>query len=135
MKQVPDDYSDMVTDDGRSFRMLTTLLSDGSPIVTPIWFTIEGDIYLITTHPDSLKARNMRARPAVAFAIVIEGNMARYISVRGTAAEAPEMDAKAIQAQIVQKYEGHNPTIEREEVVFRITPEKTSGFDYSDYVA
>lgn len=132
---MPDDYADMVTDDGRSFMMLTTLLGDGSPIVTPIWFTIEGDSYLITTHPDSLKARNMRARPAVAFAIVIEGNMARYISVRGKAVEALEMDAKAVQAQIVRKYEGHNPTIEREEVVFRITPEKTSAFDYSDYVA
>jgi PPOX class probable F420-dependent enzyme len=135
MRQVPDDYGDMVTDDGRSFMMLTTLLSDGSPIVTPIWFTVEDDAYLITTHPDSLKARNMRARPVVAFAIVIEGNMARYISVRGTAVEAPEMDAKAVQAQIVRKYEGHNPTVEREEVVFRITPLKTSTFDYSDYVA
>jgi PPOX class probable F420-dependent enzyme len=36
MKQVPEDYGDMVVDDGRSFMMLTTLLSDGSPIVTPI---------------------------------------------------------------------------------------------------
>jgi len=135
MKQVPDDYGDMITDDGRSFMMLTTLLSDGSPIVTPIWFTVEGDDYLITTHPDSLKARNMRARPAVAFAIVIEGNMGRYLSVRGTAVEALDMDAKAVQARIVRKYEGHDPTIEREEVVFRITPHKTSAFDYSDYVA
>ena len=135
MKQVPDDYGDMVTDDGRSFMMLTTLLSDGSPIVTPIWFTAEGDNYLITTHPDSLKARNMRARPTVAFAIVIEGNMARYISVRGIATEALDIDAKAVQARIVRKYEGHNPTIEREEIVFRISPSKTNAFDYSDYIA
>ena len=135
MKQVPEDYGDMVTDDGRSFMMLTTLLADGSPIVTPIWFTVEGDDYLITTHPDSLKARNMRARPTVAFAIVLEGNMARYIGVRGTATEALEMDAKAVQAQIVRKYEGHDPTVEREETVFKITPVKTNAFDYSDYVA
>ena len=135
MKQVPDDYGNMVTDDSRSFMMLTTLLADGSPIVTPIWFTVEGDDYLITTHPDSLKARNMRARPAVAFAIVLEGNMARYIGVRGTATEALEMDAKAVQAQIVRKYEGHDPTVEREETVFKITPVKTNAFDYSDYVA
>jgi len=135
MKQVPDDYGDMLTDDGRSFMMLTTLLSDGSPIVTPIWFTADGDEYLITTHPDSLKARNMRARPAVAFAIVMEGNMARYISVRGIATEALDMDAKAVQARIVRKYEGHDPTVVREETVFRITPSKTNAFDYSDYVA
>jgi hypothetical protein len=90
---------------------------------------------LITTHPDSLKARNMRARPAVAFAIVIEGNMARYISVRGTASEALDMDVKAVQARIVRKYEGYNPTVEREEVVFRIIPSKTNAFDYSDYIA
>ncbi len=121
MKQVPDDYGDMLTDDGRSFMMLTTLLSDGSPIVTPIWFTAEGDDYLITTDPDSLKARNMRARPAVAFAIVVEGNMARYISVRGTAAEALDLNAKAIQA-IASCRNG-------------ITPNKTNAFDYSDYVA
>ncbi len=135
MKQVPDDYSDMLTDDSRSFMILTTLLSDGSPIVTPIWYTVEGDSYLITTHPDSLKARNMRARPAIAFVLVIEGNMARYISVRGTASEALDMDAKAVQARIVRKYEGHDPTVEREETVFKITPNKTNAFDYSDYVA
>ncbi|MBI1281061.1 MAG: TIGR03618 family F420-dependent PPOX class oxidoreductase [Anaerolineaceae bacterium] len=135
MKQVPDEYADMLTDEGRSFMMLTTLLNDGSPIVTPLWFTVQGDDYLITTHPDSLKARNMRARPAVAFAIVIEDNMVRYISVRGMATEALDMDAKAVQARIVRKYEGHDPTIEREEVVFRITPHKTNTFDYSDYVA
>ncbi|MBA3868445.1 MAG: pyridoxamine 5'-phosphate oxidase family protein [Anaerolineae bacterium] len=135
MKQVPDDYADMLTDDGRSFMMLTTLLNDGSPIVTPIWFTAEGDDYLITTHPDSLKARNMRARPAVAFALVIEGNMARYLGVRGTATEALDMYAKAVQARIVRKYEGHDPTVEREETVFRITPNKTNAFDYSDYMA
>lgn len=135
MKQVPDNYADMLTDDSRSFMMLTTLMSDGSPIVTPIWFTAEGDDYLITTPSDSLKARNMRMRSAVAFAIVIEGNMARYIGVRGTAIEVPELDAKAVQARIVRKYGGHDPTIEREEVVFRITPDKTSVFDYIDYVA
>jgi PPOX class probable F420-dependent enzyme len=135
MKQVPDDYGDLLTDEGRSFMMLTTILSDGSPIVTPIWFTVEGDDYLITTHPDSLKARNMRARPAVAFALVMEGDMARYISIRGTATEAPEMDVKAVQARIVRKYEGHNPTVEREEVVFRISPNKTNAFDYRDYIA
>ncbi len=135
MSQVPETYRDLLMDDGRSFMMLTTLLADGSPIVTPIWFTVEDDDYLITTHPDSLKARNMRARPVVAFAIVKEDNMARYISVRGTAREALEMDSMVVQAQIVQKYEGHDPTVEREEVVFRITPHKTSTFDYGDYVA
>ena len=135
MIQVPADYTDLLTDDQRSFMMLTTLMSDGSPIVTPIWFTVAGGEYLITTHPDSLKARNMRERPQVAFAILHEGSMARYIGVRGLATEALEMDAKAVQAQIVRKYEGHNPTIEREEVVFRISPVKTSAFDYTDYVA
>ncbi len=59
MTQVPDEYGDLLSDGQRGFMMLTTLLSDGSPIVTPIWFTVQGDDYLITTHPDSLKARNM----------------------------------------------------------------------------
>ncbi len=135
MTQVPDDYTDLLTDDGHSFMMLTTLMGDGSPVVTPIWFTVEGDSYLIITHPDSIKANNMRERPNVAFAILHEGNMMRYIAVRGIASEALEMDAKAVQAQIVRKYEGHDPTIERDETVFRITPGKTSAFDYSDYVA
>lgn len=135
MTQVPDEYGDLLSDSQRGFMMLTTLLSDGSPIVTPIWFTVQGEDYLITTHPDSLKARNMRARPAVAFAILGEGNLARYISVRGTATEALDLDAHAIQRQIVNKYEGHDPTVVREETVFRIKPTKTNAFDYSDYVA
>lgn len=135
MIQVPDAYGDLLRDDGRSFMVLTTLMDDGSPVVTPIWFTVEGDDYLITTHPDSIKAKNMRQRPQVAFAIVHEGDLARYLAVRGTAYEALEMDAKAVQARIVRKYEGHDPTVERAETVFRIRPHKTSAFDYRDYVA
>lgn len=133
--QLPDEYTDLVSDSSRGFMMLTTLMSDGTPVVTPIWFTVQGDDYLISTHPDSVKAKNMRAHPAVAFAILGEGNLARYISVRGMASEALDLDAHAIQKQIVNKYEGHDPTIVREETIFRITPVKTNAFDYSDYVA
>jgi nitroimidazol reductase NimA-like FMN-containing flavoprotein (pyridoxamine 5'-phosphate oxidase superfamily) len=49
-----------------NFAHLSTLMPDGSPSSTPVWFGLEGDHIVICTGEDSLKARNLRAHEVFA---------------------------------------------------------------------
>lgn len=133
MALVPQEYHDLLEDSSRSIMILTTLLSDGSPVVTPIWFVAEGESCFITTAPDATKAKNLRAQPKVAFVLMAQNNHARYIHMRVMAEELPTADLTSLYNQIVQKYEGRLPTSYPAQTVFRFTPFKVSVFDYSDY--
>lgn len=64
---------------------LTTLRPDGSPHVTPIWFTWDGRAFWMCTSSGNVKVRNLRADPRVALAledgdrpIVAEGAVTFY---------------------------------------------------------
>jgi F420H(2)-dependent biliverdin reductase len=45
------------------------LLADGSPHLTPVWFVFHQGELFISIHPDSVKAKAMRANPRVAAAL------------------------------------------------------------------
>ena len=38
MKQVPNSHQDLLEDEAKAFAFLATLMPDGSPQVTPVWF-------------------------------------------------------------------------------------------------
>ena len=63
--------------------MLATVMRDGSPQVTPVWFLWEDGHFLINTAGGRTKIRNMERDPRVAFAIVDRNNLYRYVQVRG----------------------------------------------------
>jgi len=48
---------------------LATVRPDGRPHLVPIWFVVEGGRWYICTSPDSVKARNLQANPAVMLAL------------------------------------------------------------------
>lgn len=62
---------------------LATTMADGSPQVTPVWFSCDGTYIYVNSVVGYLKDRNMRARPQVALLIVDPTNNNRYISMRG----------------------------------------------------
>ena len=43
MKIIPETHSDLLKDETRAFVYLATLMVDGSPQVTPVWFDVEGE--------------------------------------------------------------------------------------------
>jgi PPOX class probable F420-dependent enzyme len=69
-----------------------TVRPDGRPHLVPIWFVIEGERWYVCTQADSVKARNLKANPAVSLALedgdhpyVVEGQ-ARPVAATPTVA-------------------------------------------------
>ncbi|MBI3361061.1 MAG: PPOX class F420-dependent oxidoreductase [Chloroflexi bacterium] len=63
-----------------------TLLSDGSPQVTPVWVDVEpdGSHVIINTSVGNLKTQNVSRNSRVAVSVVDKNDPWRYVLVRGT---------------------------------------------------
>ena len=90
---IPDSHRDLLTDDSRSMAYLATLMQDGSPQLTPVWFDMRDDVLRINTRRGRVKEKNMAARRKVAVVIQDSNETYRYIQVRGEVAGAMEEGA------------------------------------------
>jgi PPOX class probable F420-dependent enzyme len=125
---IPDKYRDLFTK--RAFASLGTLMSDGSPQVTPVWVDLEGDLVVVNTARGRQKDKNMRRDPRVALAIIDPENPYRYLEIRGRVAEITEEGADAHIDKMAKKYLGADKYPYRQSgevrVMFKIRPERTS---------
>ena len=128
MKIIPETHSDLLKDETRAFVYLATLMVDGSPQVTPVWFNTAGDTILVNSAQGRVKDKNMRARPTVALCIQDPANPYRYLQVRGRVVEITEEGANAHIDALAGKYTGnfkyknHQPGVKR--IIYKIVPEK-----------
>lgn len=86
MKNFPSEYLDLLQDETKAFLFLATIMADGSPQVTPVWFNVDDDYILVNTNAGRVKDRNMKARPKVALAIQDPQDPYRYVQIRGEVA-------------------------------------------------
>ena len=127
MEIFPDAFKDLLADETRAFVYLATIMADGSPQVTPVWFNVSGEYILINSARGRLKDRNMRARPRVALVIADPKDPYRYVQVRGSVVEITSegardhIDALAWKYQGQQKYSG---PLDQERLIYKIQPEK-----------
>lgn len=103
-KAIPAQYRDLLEDEKKAFGHLGTLMADGSPHVTPMWFDYDGTHVLINTAKGRLKDRNMSARSQVALEIHDPGNPYRYVQLRGEIVEITEDGADAHIDGLAKKY-------------------------------
>lgn len=127
-QSIPDKYRDLFTK--RAFASLGTLMSDGSPQVTPVWVDLDGDLVVVNTARGRQKDKNMRRDPRVALAIIDPENPYRYLEIRGRVAEITEEGADAHIDKMAKKYLGADKYPYRQSgevrVMFKIRPERTS---------
>ncbi len=64
---------------------LATVRADGAPHVTPVWFDLDGDEVVFTTHETSLKGRHIRRDGRVSMCVDDETPPFSYVIVEGTA--------------------------------------------------
>ena len=130
MNLVPEKFRDLLLDETRAFLYLATVMPDGSPQVTPIWFDTDGEYILINSAKGRVKDRNMRRRPDVALAISDPRDPYRYIQIRGKVVEITTEGAVEHINRLSRKYEGHDyykpgaPTENR--VTYKIRPKKAN---------
>ena len=96
-------YADLLTDK-KAFAHLATLMPDGSPQVTPVWFDYAGGAIRVNSARGRVKDRNMKEGSAVALSILDPDNAYRYLQVRGTVVHVTETGATAHIDSLAKKY-------------------------------
>jgi PPOX class probable F420-dependent enzyme len=104
---VPENYLDLLQQK-KAFASLATLMPDGSPQVTPVWFDYRDGILRVNTAKGRAKARNMVPGTSVAAVIIDPDNPYRYIQIRGRVARVAEEGANAHINQLSKKYLGQD---------------------------
>lgn len=106
MKQIPSKYADLVSDQTKAFASVATVLQDGSPQVTPVWFDMAGDLIRINTAIGRVKASTMKEGRKVALSIMDPANPYRYMQVRGKVTKVTQDGADAHIDRLAHKYMG-----------------------------
>lgn len=88
---------------------LSTLMPDGAPQTTVVWFEYDGcDIY-INTMRGFRKARNMRRNPRVTLLVYEPERPSRFLELRGRVVEMTEEGAEAHLDRLSEFYTGYSP--------------------------
>ncbi|MFZ0888516.1 MAG: PPOX class F420-dependent oxidoreductase [Candidatus Binataceae bacterium] len=108
MKAIADKHSDLFSGQKKTFATIATLMPDGSPQATPVWFDMEGGRIRINTARGRTKDRNMKPGAKVALAVIDPDNPYRYVQVRGTVVKETESGADAHIDSLAKKYLGQD---------------------------
>jgi PPOX class probable F420-dependent enzyme len=92
MPPIPDKFLDLLHEK-KAFAHLATIMPDGTPQVTPVWFDYTGGAIRVNTAKGRVKARNMQEGAPVALSILDPDNPYRYIQIRGRVRRASEQGA------------------------------------------
>ena len=121
---IPSSHADLLQK--KAFANLATLMADGTPQVTPVWFDFDGHHLRVNSARGRVKDRNMRRNPNVAVAILDPENPYRYLQIRGKVVELTEQGADAHIDSLAKKYMGVDkyPMRQADEVrvVYKILP-------------
>lgn len=125
MATIPDAYLDLLQQK-KAFADLATVMPDGTPQVTPVWFDYNGSVIRVNSAKGRTKVRNMTEGAPVALSILDPDNPYRYMQVRGKVTRVTEEGAGAHIDSLAKKYLGKDkyPWSRAGEVrvTFEITP-------------
>ena len=128
MAAIPDQYKDLL--EKKAFAHLGTLMKDGSPQVTPVWFDHDGTHIRINSAKGRRKDKNMRNRPQVALSILDPDNPYRYMQIRGKVVDVTETGADAHIDSLAKKYLGQDKYPFRqpgeERVIYKVSVERVT---------
>ena len=130
MAATPDKYADLLTQK-KAIASLATIMPDGTPQVTPVWFDWNGTVVRINTAEGRVKARNLKPGAAVALAIIDPDNPYRYVQIRGRVKSAAKTGADAHIDSLAKKYLGQDKYPFRQpgevRVMYEIEPRAIAG--------
>jgi PPOX class probable F420-dependent enzyme len=127
MAAIPEKYLDLLQQK-TTFAHLATVMQDGSPQVTPVWFDYTNGKIRVNSAKGRVKVRNMQEGAPVALSILDPENPYRYIQIRGRVGHVTENGASAHIDSLAKKYLGKDkyPFGQPGEVrvMFEIEPDK-----------
>lgn len=127
---IPDKYKDLLTGK-KAFASLATLMPDGTPQVTPVWFDYDGKNLLFNSARGRQKDKNVRRDSRVTMTISDPENPYRYIEVRGRVTDITQEGAAEHIDKMAKKYldKDKYPFAQPGEVrvLYTVRPEKVQG--------
>jgi PPOX class probable F420-dependent enzyme len=86
-----DERRAFMTEGTRTGKLATTN-KDGAPHVTPIWFVLDGDDVIFTTHESSLKGKALLRDGRVSMVVDDQAPPYSFVMVQGTASVSRDLD-------------------------------------------
>ena len=125
---IPEKFRDLFKTGTKAFANLATIMPNGHPQVTPVWFDRDGDYLRINSARGRQKDRNMRRNPNVAISIQDPDAPYRHLALRGKVVDITENGADAHIDKLAKKYIGKDVYPNRRpgevRVIYRIMPEQ-----------
>ena len=127
-EKIPEEFKDLF---GKvAYANIATVMPDGTPQVTPVWFDYDGNYLRVNSAKGRVKDKNMRHNKNVALSIQDPDNAYRYLAVRGKVDDITEEGADAHIDSLAKKYLGKDKYPFRGpgevRVIYKIRPEKVS---------
>ena len=130
MAAISEKYADLLQNK-KAFASLATVMPDGTPQVTPVWFDHKDGVIRVNTAKGRVKARNMSEGAPVALSIMDPENAYRYVQIRGRVRRVTDQGADAHIDSLAKKYldKDKYPFAQPGEVrvMYEIEPTSTSG--------
>jgi PPOX class probable F420-dependent enzyme len=104
---IPEKYLPVLTDK-KAFAHLATVMPDGTPQVTPVWFFYKDGKFVVNTARGRIKDRNMTQNARVALSIIDPDNPYAHIAVRGKIVRISEDGADDSINAMSKKYLGQD---------------------------
>ena len=121
---LPEEYQDLLNDESKAMLYLATIMPDGSPQVTPVRFSTDGEHIYINTNEGRVKDKNMKARPKVAMTIQDPNDRYRYLGIRGEVISYTTEGADEHISKLSLQYDNEPwaPRTEQKRIIFKIKP-------------
>ena len=106
MKNISEEFQYLLKDETKAYAVLATIMPDGSPQATPVWFSTDGEYLMVNSVKGRIKDCNMRANPNVALTILDPNDVLRFLQVRGRVVEITEEGGREHINFLCKKYTG-----------------------------
>jgi PPOX class probable F420-dependent enzyme len=128
MNNFPESHLDLLEDETKAFAYLATIMDDGTPQLTPVWFNVDGEYILINSAKGRVKDLNMQKRPQIALLIHDQKVPLRYAQVRGKIVEIIGEGARQHINDLSRKYTGKSVFTIKDpnqvRLIYKLLPEK-----------
>ncbi len=101
---IPDNFMDFI--ENPIAITLVTVMPDGQPQASPVWFSYDGDHFWLNTARGRQKDKNMTNNPKVTLMFLDTQNPYRYMEVRGLVQEINEEQGLDHINQLSERYTG-----------------------------
>jgi PPOX class probable F420-dependent enzyme len=134
MTKIPDIFMDLLQDEKKAYAHLATIMPDGSPQNTPVWFDYTDGKIRVNSARGRTKVKNMKEGAKVALSIMDPDDPDRYVQLRGTVTRVTDdATAAAHIDSLAHKYLGvdKNPYAKAGDVrvMFEITVTSVQGMN------